>query len=191
MATMNTAWLKQQFKLHPDKSKAELARALNLEPPAISKILSGARQIKAPEYGVMLDFFGVNDDSAPLAGHQMQDSADNENSQWAIPADILQENTNTDSKDVKNFRVDDNMMAPEFNRGEYVVVDTSKTEPSPPGTFLVSDGINRMLRNCELVIGSNPAEVKISAQKDGFQPQKLKLEEFQIIGRVVAKLQWL
>lgn len=56
---MDSQWLQLQFRLNPDKTKADLARALGLEPPAISKILAGNRQIKAQEYVKMREFFGM------------------------------------------------------------------------------------------------------------------------------------
>lgn len=43
--------------MHPKKTKAQLARLLGLEPPAVSKILAGTRQIKAQEYMKMREFF--------------------------------------------------------------------------------------------------------------------------------------
>ncbi len=99
--------------------------------------------------------------------------------------------TGSEPKNIKNFRVEDNMMAPEFNCDEHVLVDLSDCTPSPPGTFIVSDGFGFLLRNCEPVPNSDPVKIKITALKDSFEPQTLTLDEFQIIGRVIAKLQWL
>jgi hypothetical protein len=42
-----------------------------------------------------------------------------------------------------------------------------------------------------MVPHSSPAEIKISANADKFQPQILNDEDFEIIGRVIAKLQML
>ncbi|MEZ5814790.1 MAG: hypothetical protein R3E13_08785 [Alphaproteobacteria bacterium] len=206
MEIMNAQWLKTQFKLHPDKTKADLVRALDLEPPAISKILSGGRQIKATEYVLMRTFFGLPSDGQhavtgraldayivdPLNPKKgLEDREGGTQSQWVIPAQIVQKNTQAPSEHIKSFRVEDNMMAPEFNCDEHVLVDLSNREPSPPGTFIVSDGFGFMLRHCELIPNSDPARVKLTALKESFQPQQLTLDEFQIIGRVLAKLQWL
>ncbi len=205
MATMDARWLKTQFELHPEKTKAGLARALNLEPPAISKILSGVRQIKAPEYILMREFFALPADGDhalhtrpesyvvdPLhSQNQLQDQSDTAQSQWVIPAQIVKQHTDTSSEQIKSFRVEDNMMAPEFHRDEHVLVDLSDRSPSPPGTFIISDGIGFMLRNCECVPQSEPLTVKITALKQSFQEKIAPHDELQIIGRVIAKLQWL
>ena len=68
LISMDSQWLKEQFDCNPDKSKAGLARALNLEPPAISKILNGTRQIKAQEYNLMRQYFGLPIDGENASG---------------------------------------------------------------------------------------------------------------------------
>ncbi|MEM7650463.1 MAG: XRE family transcriptional regulator [Pseudomonadota bacterium] len=200
---MDAQWLKTQFEMHPEKTKAELARALGLEPPAISKIISGTRQIKAPEYLIMREFFGMPVDGQravhgenavvveAIRDNQSLKDGETPETNWVMPNEIIGQHTQANAEHVKNFQVSDQMMAPEFNKGEHVLVDTSNTQPSPPGTFIVSDGYGYMLRHCEVVAKSEPLQVKISALKSSFQPQKLELDEFLIIGRVIAKLQWL
>ena len=200
---MDAQWLTAQFDFHPEKTKADLAKALNLEPPAISKILKGTRQIKAQEYMIMRAFFGLpvhdfknHQNGESFVFEQLQPASslkDNENAdaQWMIPAEIIQKRTNAQAENIKSFRVADQMMVPEFHRDEHVLVDLSDTKPSPQGAFIVSDGYGYLLRNCEFVPQSDPVQIKISALKDTFEPQILKPEDFEIVGRVIAKLQWL
>lgn len=201
---MDAQWLKAQFAHHPDKTKAGLAQALGLEASAVSKILSGSRQIKAPEYVIMRQFFGLPSDGgsssktsqAYVLGSlgkqaQFEESTDPAQSQWVIPADIIKKHTDTPSEQIKSFQVSDNMMTPDFNKDEHVLVDLSDHNPSPPGTFIISDGFGFLLRHCEFVPHSDPPEITISATKKTFEPQKLSEGKFEIIGRVIAKLQWL
>ncbi|NCT41538.1 MAG: hypothetical protein GW778_07760 [Alphaproteobacteria bacterium] len=150
---MDSMWLKKQFKNNPDKSKAGLARALRLEPPAISKILSGTRQIKAHEYNQMRLYFelpvdGERSNALPknayrldiLAGNdQMLKEPDEELRQdsWVIPAEILSARTQAPPNQIKIFTVKETLMEPDFRRGGHVLVDLSDTLPSPPGTFII------------------------------------------------------
>ncbi len=199
---MDTQWLKAQFELNPEKSKAELARALRLEPPAISKILGGKRQIKAHEYMTMRQFFGMpldgerslqnnNSRADREAAHFGENDHDGQNEQWTIPPGLLEERTNAPPDKIKVFKVKEKTMEPDFKIGENVVVDLSDRNPSPPGTFIISDGYGELIRQCELVPGSKPPKIRVAAVKKEFQPQTLELSDFQIIGRVIAKLQWL
>ena len=204
MASMDAQWLKTQFETQPNKTKAGLAQALGLEAPAVSKILSGTRQIKAGEYLIMRAFFGLpvdgeraarNDNAYVLeplgAKGRMSDSADNAQADWILPAEIMQKRTRSTPDHIKSFRVEDNMMSPDFKRDEHVLVDLEDRTPTPPGTFVVSDGFGYLLRNIEHVPSSNPAQIRISALDKNFQSQILNAKDFNIVGRVIAKLQWL
>jgi hypothetical protein len=200
---MDAQWLQFQFKTNPDKNKADLARALNLDPPAISKILNGTRQIKAHEYMSMRSFFGLpneNDSTSsriqnrsilqPLHAHSVNERAPAD-AQWIIPADILNQRTQTPSEKIHIFKIEDAAMEPEFLRGEHILIDTLDKTPSPPGAFLIFDGFGYMIRNCEYVARSSPPQIQITAHGKKFQPQILSASDLEIIGRAMAKLQWL
>lgn len=199
---MDAQWLKTQFDLHPGKSKAGLARQLGLEPPAISKILNGDRQIKAKEYEGMRKFFGLpvaNNYNPGKIQSNMLDTLErkgalSDNSyeaQWYIPPQVLQKRTNSPSKNIRTFKIEERLMEPDFRQGEHVLVDISDQSPSPSGTFIISDGFGLMIRQCEFVPKSKPPKIKITAKDQNFMPQSLEFEGFQIIGRVIAKLEWL
>lgn len=200
---MDAQWLKYQFKINPGKNKADLARMLHLDPPAISKILNGARQIKAQEYISMRRFFGLpseNDGASsriqesmvlqPIQSQSLRE-AQNGAGEWMIPADILSQRTKTPSDKIRIFKVEDSTMEPEFMRGEHVLVDTLQKAPSPPGAFLVFDGVGHVIRDCAYEVGATPPRIQVSARAQKFPPQILPYNDLDIAGRVIAKLQWL
>lgn len=201
---MDADWLKTQFEVNPEKTKADLAHTLGLEPSAISKILGCKRQIKAHEYMTMRRFFNLPTDgekslrpnvtsidkkTAPYL-HEQSD-INNTPEQWIIPAGLLGERTSAPPDKIKVFKIREKTMEPDFKIGENVVVDLSDRNASPPGTFIISDGYGELIRQCELDTGSKPPKIRVSAAHKDFQAQLLELSEFQIIGRVIAKLQWL
>lgn len=203
---MDYQWLQTQFTQNPDKSKADLAKALGLEPPAISKILKGNRQIKAHEYVTMRRYFGLPVDGEnaianqsilkPLS-HDNQESflSDNGHSgdeqNWIIPEEILSQHTQTSPENIKIFTIKESVMEPDFKRGEPVLVDLSNNFPSPPGVYIIWDGYSYLARQCDIIAGSEPPQIKISARDESFNPQIISLDGCQIVGRVIAKLQWL
>lgn len=206
---MDSQWLKAQFQCNPGKTKAGLASALGLEPPAISKILSGDRQIKAKEYNLMRQYFGLPvDGQGALENNRLekkqthapewpaQEQALKEDAdfvpaaRWSIPTDISKQYKDGSPGQIQLLQVHENVMEPDFKRGENVLLDLSDVMPSPPGVFAVSDGFGLMIRHCELLPDSEHSAVKISAKSKGFQTQTLALDDFKIIGRVIAKLHW-
>lgn len=204
---MDKNWLKAQFALHPEKTKAELAKALGLEPPAVSKILSGQRQIKAHEYVGMRKFFGYPDEQTgaksarahaetytlrPLSGGfaEKTDTAPEQDA-WVMPASVIAKKTSAPPDQIRIFAVQENAMTPDFMPGEQVLVDLSDVRPSPAGVFVVSDGMSHIIRQCEYVPHSDPPQVRFSARNSQYEAYTLPLEKAQITGRVIAKLEWL
>jgi transcriptional regulator with XRE-family HTH domain len=202
---MDKDWLEMQFRINPGQSKADLARVLNLDPPAISKILAGTRQIKASEYVAMRRFFGMPKEAStphqasagasytlkPLEhGLREQTEAQDEDS-WIMPAHLIRSRTQAPPEQIKVFAVNENTMMPDFVPGEQVLVDMSDCKPSPPGVFVLSDGMGHILRQCALVPGSNPLEIKISTRSKQFEDYILPVRDARMIGRVIAKLEWL
>lgn len=197
---MDSQWLKTQFDLHPDKSRADLARTLALDPPAISKILAGGRQIKAHEYVAMRRFFGLPTDGERAVaggGYRLQTlvkgMAEKEHPEdqdaWIMPASLLELRTGAPPEKICIFTIRDNSMEPDFAVGAQVLVDLSDTTPSPPGVFILSDGLGHVLRQCDIIPGETPLQVNIQA-KTG-TAFRLPLLNAAIIGRVIARLDWL
>lgn len=203
---MDSEWLKTQFRLNPDKNKAGLAEALKIGAPAVSKMLAGTRQIKAAEYVEMRRYFGLPVDGetavggkgggryvlAPLPqkGLREKDMATEQDS-WVMPASLLKGRTAAAPDKIKVFTVQESAMAPDFMPNEQVLVDLSDQKPSPPGVFIVSDGIGQIIRRCEYVPHSQPPQVKMSTVSGAFEARTVFLKDAGILGRVIAKLSWL
>lgn len=203
---MDAQWLEAQFRINPGKSKAELARALGLEAPAVSKVLAGIRQIKAHEYVGMRKFFDLPVDGEqavsfgtsyvlkPLNNKELEERVrtDHEgDNAWVMPASLLKAHTEAEPEQIKIFAIQENAMVPDFMPGEQVLVDLSDKRPSPPGVFVVSDGLGYIIRQCSYVPHSQPPEIKLSSIDTKYDSCTLPLEKTEIIGRVIAKLQWL
>lgn len=201
---MDRNWLKIQFDMHPEKTKADLAKALGLEASAISKILAGTRQIKASEYMNMRGFFGLPNDGEraenfgrdsyilePLGLSEKENNpADSAQDSWVMPASLFENRTSATPDKIKIFDIREDAMIPDFQKGEKVLVDLSDRSPSPAGVFVISDGMGHMIRQCAYVPHSDPAEIRFSAVNNKYDSFTMPLTKAEIIGRVIAKLQW-
>ena len=184
---MDSQWLKTQFHMNPRKSKAGLARYLNLEPPAISKILSGARQIKAREYLKMQEFFGI---ANIAAGDGNFWNKDNNPTNWAIPDDLLHSQKPT-QMNIKVCEIPDDTMHPELSKNDNVVIDLSKQVCTPSGVFLLYDGHEYYIRQCRYISEDSQDEIEITAKDKKFETQIIEADAIRIVGRVIGKLEWL
>jgi transcriptional regulator with XRE-family HTH domain len=193
--------------MNPGKTKAGLAELLGLEPPAVSKILNGTRQIKAREYTLMRRYFGLPVDgegavTSPLARTLRVENGERVSVMQegdAIPYSarpVCQPALDTlfdfrhGAGRYEVFQVRQSAMEPDFLKGESVLLDLTDIVPSPSGDFVISDGFEPMIRHCAFLPNTKPPMVNISARSGIFQPQTLSLDEFRIIGRVVGKVKW-
>lgn len=69
-----------------------------------------------------------------------------------------------------------------------VIVNTQDRRPSPPGPFLVYDGVGLVIKLVEVVAGSDPVRLRLSSRNPGYSPYEVVEEEAHIIGRVRARI---
>lgn len=210
---MDKQWLETQFCLNPEKTKAALAKALNLEPPAISKMLSGTRQIKAAEYVGMRKFFGMTTESGQAKPYlerayqvkplqtQAQALYDSRadggvkeaeaQDAWVMPASFFEKRTQAPAEKIRFFEVKDKAMMPDIDAGDHVLVDLSDKKPSPAGLFVLYDGIGTVIRQCEFIPQSDPLKLRISAHNSQFRSYQVEFDKTEILGRVIARMKWL
>ena len=90
-------------------------------------------------------------------------------------------------------RADGTSMAPDFQDGDLLVIDTSQRNPSPPRIFTIWDGFGLVTKYVERVIGSSPPRVRLLSMNPAFPPYEVTIgdrgelegEEAFIVGRVV------
>lgn len=89
-------------------------------------------------------------------------------------------------KRVRIIPVRGTSMEPELWSGQRVMVDIEDRIPSPPGIFVVWDGLGLVLKYVEVIANSNPVRVRISSAHKAFQPYERNLDEAYINGRVIG-----
>lgn len=77
-------------------------------------------------------------------------------------------------------------MEPELWPGQRVMVDVEDKTPSPPGIFVVWDGLGLVMKYVEVVANSEPLRVRISSAHPAFKPYERNIDEAHINGRVVG-----
>jgi transcriptional regulator with XRE-family HTH domain len=94
-----------------------------------------------------------------------------------------------DPEGVQVLEVIGDSMLRTLNPGEKVFVNVSDTIPSPPGIFVVWDGLGLVLKRVEFVPHSDPASVMISSDNQRYKPYERVLGEAYIQGRVIGSWQ--
>jgi phage repressor protein C with HTH and peptisase S24 domain len=109
---------------------------------------------------------------------------------WMMPRELMKLATAAGEDSVKVVSVVGDSMAPTLNPTDRVLVDTSDRLPSPPGIFVVWDGMGLVVKRIEYIPHSDPATIRISSDNARYAPYERSLEEAHIQGRVIGKWQW-
>lgn len=109
---------------------------------------------------------------------------------WVIPQNVVDIATESPLSRVKIVRIKGDSMVPLFNPLDRVMVDTGDIEPSPPGVFVVWDGLGFVVKRVQVVPHSDPMTVKFTSDNPKYEPYERVLGEAYIQGRVIGKWQW-
>lgn len=103
-----------------------------------------------------------------------------------MPAASFREAYGVSANRIKIIPVKGNSMEPKLWPGQRVMVDVEDKTPSPPGIFVVWDGLALVLKYVEVVANSEPLRVRISSANQAFLPYERTLGEAYINGRVIG-----
>lgn len=95
----------------------------------------------------------------------------------------LQDRLSANPDDLKLVYVQGDSMEPSLSHNDMVLADTAKTQPSPPGLFVLFDGVGLVVKRVEMVGGTG--QVRITSDNPQYAPYEHAMEEVQIVGKVV------
>ncbi len=104
----------------------------------------------------------------------------------SMPTASFREAYGISSSRIRIIPVKGNSMEPRLWPGQRVMVDIEDKTPSPPGVFVVWDGLALVLKYVEVVPNSDPLKVRISSANKDFMAYERTLDEAHINGRVVG-----
>ena len=64
-------------------------------------------------------------------------------------------------------------------------IDCSQTRPSPPGIFILDDGVGLVAKRIEIIPSTTPQMLRISLENSAYSSYQRRIDEVHIIGRVV------
>jgi hypothetical protein len=151
--------------------------------PALRQRLAPALQDDV----VTLNELDVQAASGPGTNWQaMADDPDAVKGQWSLPRATYLQQFSASPEGVEIIMVIGDSMTPTLHPGQRVAVDTRDRKPSPPGLFVVWDGLGLVVKRVEPVPGSNPVAVRIMSDNKLYSSYERTLDEAHINGRVVG-----
>lgn len=87
---------------------------------------------------------------------------------------------------IKIIAVRGDSMEPKLWSGQRVMVDIEDRTPSPPGIFVVWDGLGLAIKRVEVIPGTEPLRVRISSANPEYLSYERLFSEAAINGRVIG-----
>lgn len=119
----------------------------------------------------------------PRSGANNMHESPNE---WGFPENWFRFTYGTDPGNCRVVAIEDDAMFNDLRVGDRVVVDLSRTYPSPSGVFLLDDGVSWTPRHLEIMHGSEPPTVMITARNPDYRNREALLSGLKIVGRVMG-----
>jgi len=111
--------------------------------------------------------------------------------EWSLPSGMVRHYSTAPASDLRIITVMGDSMEPTLQPGQRILVDTGDRNPSPPGVFVVWDGLGLVVKRCQVVPHSAPPRVRITSDNPKYDAYERTLTEAYIQGRVIGQWRWL
>lgn len=129
------------------------------------------------------------------AGHGAVVDYEQEERSWRFPERWVRSELNTTPTELRIITIEGDSMVSEPSTardllpGDKAVVNVGDIRPSPPGVFVVHDGLGLVAKRIEYVADSDPPTIRILSNNPAYPEYQRTLEEARIMGRVVGRWQ--
>jgi phage repressor protein C with HTH and peptisase S24 domain len=65
------------------------------------------------------------------------------------------------------------------------MIDTARKQPSPPGIFILDDGVGPVATRVDAVPNTTPPMLRLSSDNPAYSNYQHRLDEVHIIGRAI------
>ncbi len=108
---------------------------------------------------------------------------------WGFPDGWIRAELNTAPGSLYIITIEGDSMPGILEPGDKAVVNVADRAPTPPGVFIVHDGLGLVAKRVEHLAHSDPPTVRIMSTNSAYRDYERTLEEAHILGRVVARWQ--
>ena len=104
---------------------------------------------------------------------------------WLFADPLIRHEFRAKPGDLRMITVDGDSMEPLLSSGDRIMIDMSKNLPSPPGIFVIWDGLGLVAKRIEHVPHSDPPKVVLKSLNPEYDSYERSADEIRIVGRAV------
>ena len=104
---------------------------------------------------------------------------------WLFADPLIRHEFRAKPGDLRMITVDGDSMEPLLSSGDRIMIDVSRQAPSPPGIFVIWDGLGLVTKRIEHVPNSDPPRVVLKSLNPQYDSYERSADEIRIVGRAV------
>lgn len=131
--------------------------------------------------GIAVPLFEV---SAAAGGGRTGEEPDSSTA-LSFPPALLRQITAAPANGLRLISISGDSMAPTLEHGDMVMMDTNRMVPSPPGIFILDDGVGLVAKRVDAVPNTRPQMLRMSSDNPAYSNYQRGIDEVRILGRVV------
>jgi phage repressor protein C with HTH and peptisase S24 domain len=97
----------------------------------------------------------------------------------------IRSHLNANTADLRMMIIEGDAMEPALLHNDIILIDTSKKHPSPPGIFILFDGMGLKAQRLEYLPPSGSLHVRVISDNRHYSTYECSISEISIIGRVI------
>lgn len=192
----STVWALEANKSHGTKHLLKFAQVLKQD---VTWLQTGEGKMRKPDEvaeftNASIARIGEIDVEASAGPGQVIEYA-GETHHWAFPEYWVRAAMDAAPADIKLITIkgdsglSDPAKATDIEPGDKVFVNVADRRPSPPGLFVLWDGLAFVAKRVQMIPGTNPIRIRLSSNNPAYDPYEVSIEDAQIQGRIVARFQ--
>lgn len=107
--------------------------------------------------------------------------------EWRLPSEVVRYYSSAPASALRFITVLGDSMEPTLRPGQRVLVDIGDRIPTPPGIFVVWDGLGLVVKRVQAIAHSEPTRVRITSDNPKYEGYERALTEAYIQGRVIGE----
>ncbi len=167
-----------------------LGKLLHCEPaelrhPAVPPRKPAKRQRRRPPAGTPVAEIPEVVGDAGVGSLEFIEDVPRQNPRWYLPKAMLRQEGRANPKDLRIVSVRGDAMEPLLSDGDRLVIDTARRSPTTGELCVLYDGSGLAVRRAEVVHGSEPVQLRLTAVNPDYAPFTCLAEEARIVGTVL------
>jgi transcriptional regulator with XRE-family HTH domain len=150
---------------------------------SVQYLLSGVNSALSPkqkEWADIVEIYSLQIE--PTLDKLMVVTVEQAQKPYFFSREWLREQIGTKPEDLRAVFINGDSMLPALQAGDMVLVDITHVAPTPPGIFLIFDGVGLVPKRLEII---SPNRVNVSSDNRQYASYEAQLSDLKILGKIV------